>query len=53
MECDDYDCTQTEGVESCDNCFYGGDYCPDHMDSHYHNDYEEDEDDDGFPQRSI
>jgi len=40
IECDDYNCTVTEGVESCDNCFYGGGYCPEHMDSHNHNDYE-------------
>lgn len=33
-------CDSTVDVKDCDNCFYGGEYCPDCMDSHYHNDYE-------------
>lgn len=49
-------CGTTDDVENCINCFYGGDYCPEHMDDHYHNDYEcqcfvdwdEEEDDSGY-----
>lgn len=33
-------CGKATNLEECINCFYGGVYCEDCLDDHYHNDYE-------------